>query len=153
MNYHYILGLNIDASLLTFLGAIGGGALLKLAEYFVTRGKAKVDESTAIRMELREQIKNLTDERDEANEKCDTWRERYYALVERHTEQSATLRWAVQKLNDCQEVAPEGFRKTIVNLMEGIGTREEMQSLEGALKAESELSRIRSLRQDNEQGK
>lgn len=140
---HYLFLINLDATLLTLLGAIFGGALLKLAEYFVTRGKAKVDEATAIRAELRVAIKDLTTEKEGVEAQRDTWRERYYSQLEKYSEQTATLRWALQRLEHCREQVPSAFKEQLDSLLEGRDIAEEMTILEGALKAQSQLAKLK----------
>jgi hypothetical protein len=76
------------------VGAVTGGAGLKLVELWLSRRKMSVDESTAIRKELRDENKDLRDKLDRALSDRDAWREKYFA----GREELAALR---EKLATC----------------------------------------------------
>lgn len=67
---------------LAFMGTLLGGTGVKILEYFLGKGKAKADIATAIRDELRKDIKDLQQRVDELEEDNDKWRRRAFKAEE-----------------------------------------------------------------------
>lgn len=63
-------------------GTLFGGAGLEITRRWLTRSKDKDDTATELRKELREELANLKDELNKAENELDTWKERYWKLKE-----------------------------------------------------------------------
>jgi peptidoglycan hydrolase CwlO-like protein len=74
----------MSEALLALLGAIFGGAGLKLIEALLSRNRAKIDAATEFRKELREEVTLLREELSKARKEIDEWRERYYSIMEKY---------------------------------------------------------------------
>lgn len=68
----------LDPAWIAVLGAMFGGAGLKVTEAWLGRNKVRVDDATNIRNELRLQIDDLRKENEALEDDRDTWRDKYY---------------------------------------------------------------------------
>jgi uncharacterized coiled-coil DUF342 family protein len=74
---------------LALISVIGGGVGVKLIETLFLRGNKKIDESTTIRQELREEIQDLRTDLQELEKDLTKWKDRYYELLEKYNEVNA----------------------------------------------------------------
>lgn len=89
----------ISQAWLALIGALLGGSGLKLVEHFLNRGKTKDDSATAMRTELREDLKATREELDKAEDEADEWRGKYYLVVEAYQNLRADLNQTMKELN------------------------------------------------------
>lgn len=68
---------------IALIGAVFGGAGLKLVEHLVNRSKLRIDAAADIREELREEINSLRKEVRVLSSDLDEWKNKYYLLLER----------------------------------------------------------------------
>lgn len=73
---------SIPAPWLTLIGTIFGGAGLKFLEWFLGRGKNKIDIAAQLRDELRKDIKDLQNRVDELEAENEKWRARAFKAEE-----------------------------------------------------------------------
>lgn len=64
-------------------GTLFGGVGLKVIEYWLNRGKEKVDLAAEIRDELREDLVRYKAEAESYKKESDTWRQKYYDLLDK----------------------------------------------------------------------
>lgn len=69
----------LDPAWIALLGAMFGGAGLKVTEAWLGKNKVKVDDARVIRDELRTDMTNLRAEVQELETERDEWREKYYS--------------------------------------------------------------------------
>lgn len=69
------------------IGALAGGSVLKIIEYWLNRGRAAQEQNNAYRAELRKDIESLRAELQMAKEEAtaaqvtvDEWRDKFYSL-------------------------------------------------------------------------
>lgn len=87
-----------DAAL-ALIGALAGGSVLKIIEYWLNRGKSQVDQQAQYRDELRKDIDTLRKELSETQTELDSYREKYFALrAETAAEAAKLVEDIVQKL-------------------------------------------------------
>lgn len=72
----------ISQAWLALIGAILGGSGLKFIEHYLSQPKIKDDAAAAFRTELREEVRMLRDELRRAETDLDSWREKYYILMD-----------------------------------------------------------------------
>lgn len=89
----------ISQAWLALIGALLGGSGLKFIEHFLNKGKAKEDSATAMRTELREDLKATREELDKAEQEADEWRGKYYLVVEAYQNLRLDLNQAMNELN------------------------------------------------------
>ena len=74
-----------DANLYTALiGALFGGAGLKVVEWVLTRADRSFEEATVIRRELRAEVVELRKEVSRLEAELDEWKQRYYELLKQY---------------------------------------------------------------------
>jgi len=95
----------ISQAWLALIGAILGGSGLKFIEHYLSRPKIKDDSATAFRNELREEVKNLRDELRKTEVELDTWRAKYYALLEEFSKAKIARDNALNKIQDVADEA------------------------------------------------
>lgn len=74
----------LDPTVVALIGTIMGGVGLKIAEYFLGKGRVKVDDASRIRDELRLEITALRTENHQLETERDKWRSDYYALYQKN---------------------------------------------------------------------
>lgn len=74
----------IPAAWLALLGALFGGAGLKLLEGHLSKPKHEADQATAFRNELRTDVKELRAEYGRVQQEVVKWKDKYYALLEQY---------------------------------------------------------------------
>lgn len=84
---------------LALAGALLGGSGLKFIEHLLNRGKTKDDSATAMRAELREDLKVTREELDRVENEVDEWRGKYYLLVEAYQNLRADLNQTLNEIN------------------------------------------------------
>lgn len=72
----------IPGPYLALIGTLFGGGGLKVIEYFLGRGKVKIDVAAEIRDELRKDIKELQARVDELEAENEKWRARAFKAEE-----------------------------------------------------------------------
>ena len=79
----------MNSAIIALIGTIFGGAGLKVIEALLNRSKNKMDErkseadiATGMREELRKEVASLKDELRRVEGELDTWRQKYYDLLE-----------------------------------------------------------------------
>lgn len=72
----------MNEALIGVLGAIFGGAGLKLVEGYFLKGQKKIDIATEIREELREEIRGYKNEVSALRIEVDNWKRVYFRLLE-----------------------------------------------------------------------
>lgn len=70
-----------DAAL-ALIGALAGGSVLKIVEFWLNRGKVAQEQNKAIRDELRRDMDALKAELTKVEADLDSWREKYWELRE-----------------------------------------------------------------------
>lgn len=95
----------VSQAWLALIGAVLGGSGLKFIEHYLSRPKIKDDSATAFRNELREEVKNLRDELRKTELELDTWRAKYYALLEEFSKAKIARDNALNKIQDVADEA------------------------------------------------
>lgn len=90
----------MDPAWIALIGTLCGGLGLKITEHWLSRGKIKVDEASAIRNELRLEVTALRAEIKQLEADVDKWREEYYKARDKLVAMQTELTLALQKLND-----------------------------------------------------
>lgn len=93
----------MDTAWIALIGTVFGGAGLKIAESFLSKGAKKEDTATELRKELRSESQALKEELREAEKQLDLWKEKYFTLLQDHLEmKSATPKGPVEpeEVND-----------------------------------------------------
>jgi uncharacterized coiled-coil DUF342 family protein len=72
----------LDAALIALIATVFGGVGLKVVEHWLGRAKVRNEESILQHRELREEIMALKKELRETEQALDTWREKYYDLLD-----------------------------------------------------------------------
>ncbi len=88
----------INSAWLALIGALLGGSGLKVVEYWLTRSRAKEDSATAMRNELREEVRGLREELRLAEDELDKWRGKYYELMEQLMKVKGDLAEALRRV-------------------------------------------------------
>lgn len=86
----------ISVALITVIGA-------KIIENWTKGRESKVDEGTAIRIELRAEVKALKEELISSRMRTDEWREKYFALLEKYNIIARKEQDAMADLNNLRE--------------------------------------------------
>lgn len=73
---------NLSPAWLSLIGAVIGGTGLKLIEHWLNRSKVKDDSATALRNEIRTDLKEVRAELAATEKELYEWRDRYYILLE-----------------------------------------------------------------------
>lgn len=66
---------------IALLSALGGGVLVKIADFFIQRSGKRLDEGSLIRKELREEIKEYRREVESGEIRIGEWQSKYYELL------------------------------------------------------------------------
>lgn len=74
---------NLDPAWIALLGAMFGGAGLKVTEAWLGRNRVKIDDASQIRDELRTEITGLREENAQLESSRNEWREKYYSTMEK----------------------------------------------------------------------
>jgi hypothetical protein len=86
-----------NPTVIALIGTVFGGAGLKIVESLLSRGKAESEVAASIRAELRTDVGSLRSEIRSLQTEVDTWREKYYVLLERlvvlETQQKVDEHW------------------------------------------------------------
>jgi chromosome segregation ATPase len=90
-------------AVIALVGTLCGGLGLKLVEHWLGRNKARLDEASKIREELRDQIDDMRIVVREVETARDKWREDYFALREKYVELQAQLAGALEQLRMLKE--------------------------------------------------
>lgn len=98
-------------AIIAAMAAIFGGVGLKIVESLINRGKTKVDVATQIRDELRIEINSLRKEMREAEQRLDTTRKMYYAVLHAFN-MSKTKLIEAGKFEDVKEIEDFLHRRT-----------------------------------------
>lgn len=99
----------LDPAWIALIATICGGVGLKVVEHWLGRNKVKVDDAARIRDELRIEITSQKEEIKTLEAEANTWRERYYALLEKHMTLQTELAWAIRGIKmeqQTEEVPP-----------------------------------------------
>lgn len=79
---------NLDSTTITaiasLVGAVFAGTGLKVIEHWLKKTKDKQDTATELRDELRKELTQLKTELAKAEMEIDTWRQRYYEVIEQY---------------------------------------------------------------------
>lgn len=81
----------LDTAWIALIGTVFGGAGLKLLESILSRSKDKVDAAAAMRTELRNESKTLKEELRIVERDLDSWKEKYFMLLQEYLEIKARL--------------------------------------------------------------
>lgn len=93
----------ISQAWLALIGALLGGSGLKFIEHYLNRPKIKDDAATTFRNELREEVKNLREELRKTEAELDTWRQKYYALLDEFSAAKLDRDQALKKIQDAAD--------------------------------------------------
>lgn len=72
----------VSQAWLALIGALLGGAGLKVIESWLNKSKVKEDIATNLRNEIREDLKSCRAELHQVEKDLDAWKERYYDLIQ-----------------------------------------------------------------------
>ena len=98
----------LDPAWIALIATVCGGVGLKVIEHWLGRNKVKVDDAARIRDELRIEITSQKEEIKLLETEANSWRERYYALLEKHMNLQTELAWAIRgiKMEQVPETTP-----------------------------------------------
>ncbi|QIN94114.1 hypothetical protein PP459_gp119 [Streptomyces phage Wakanda] len=89
----------INQAWLALFAALLGGSGLKVIEYWLNRSKVQQDSATAMRTELREEVRGLREELRHVEEQLDLWRGKYYELMDEFMKAKGDLAEAMRNAN------------------------------------------------------
>lgn len=89
---------HLDPAWIALIGTLCGGLGLKLLEHWLGKSKAKFDESTKLRDELRTQMETLRQEQKDTEAELEKYKRDYYDLRDKYAEVSALYKVAVDQL-------------------------------------------------------
>jgi len=105
----------MESGVIALLSAVFGGIGVKLAEGFLFNKNRKLDEASAIRLELREEVKSMRALIKELSDDLDAWKNKYYNLLDEHN----ALRAEYSELKEKHE----GLEKEVVRLRAEVATK------------------------------
>lgn len=113
---------DIDSAYLALIGAIFGGAGLKVVDNLLSRNKEKIDHASHIREELRIELVALREELAKSKEEehrleteVESWRTKFYDQFVIITAKTTELTLASNKINSLEHDI-EGFKVRILEL-------------------------------------
>lgn len=86
----------LDPAWIALIATVCGGVGLKVVEHWLGRNKVKVDDAARIRDELRIEITSQKEEIKNLEAEANSWREKYYELLQRHLALQTELAWAIR---------------------------------------------------------
>lgn len=95
----------LDPTVIALVGTLCGGIGLKVVEHWLGKSKAKVDEATKIREELRVELNSLKDEGRNLESEVDKWKKEYYDLRDKYSELNATHKMVLERIKNEAEIA------------------------------------------------
>jgi uncharacterized protein (DUF3084 family) len=90
--------MELSPGVLALIGTLLGGVALKLVESWLSRSRNKVDDATQLRKELKEQVDARNEEIEKVEAERDKWRGLYYDLRDEKTLLEVELRILRQQL-------------------------------------------------------
>lgn len=88
----------LDPAWIGVIGTIFGGLGVKSIEYFLSRSRVRIDDATQIREELRIEVTALREEIKDLEDERDKWRAEYYDLRDKYVQMQTELTLALQKI-------------------------------------------------------
>lgn len=89
---------------IALISALFGGVGLKVAEYLIFTKNKKLDEASAIRLELREEVKSLRKEIKEVNDELSSWKDKYYNLLNKYNHLQQDYNELKDKHDDLEKI-------------------------------------------------
>lgn len=104
------MNLEFSQAWIALLGTIFGGAGFKIIEHWLSRNQRTDDTATKLRDELREEVKSLREELRKVEADLDTWRGKYYELMEQFLAVRADLETALRTIKTSAAEAEETLK-------------------------------------------
>lgn len=88
----------MDPSVLALVGALFGGAGLKIVDHYFGKKRARVDDAARIRDELRLEINSQKEEIAKLEQQKDDWQQKYYDLRDEVSRLKTDLEFALRNV-------------------------------------------------------
>jgi chromosome segregation ATPase len=108
------MAMHLDAGWVALIGTVFGGAGLKFAEHWLSRGRVRIDDASKIRDELRGEIVANREEIKSIEAEVEKWRAEYYNMRDKYIQLQTELTIALEKIKDAD--AKEAIKAQVKDL-------------------------------------